>query len=115
MNRKTMPSVILGLLLTMPLTTFADTPLLTGQSAMGDWTTDWPGTRRVITVADLPAPYDTPSSDNGPHIVPRPKSMWPIAPPGFTIDLLTTGLTNPRKIITAPNGDLFVAESEPGR
>jgi glucose/arabinose dehydrogenase len=115
MNRKTIPSIIFCLLLTMPLTTFADTPLLTGQSAMGDWTTDWPGTRRVITVADLPAPYDTPSSDNGPHIVPRPKSMWPIAPPGFTIDLLTTGLTNPRKIITAPNGDLFVAESEPGR
>jgi glucose/arabinose dehydrogenase len=115
MNRKNVPSIIFFLLLTIPLTTFADIPLLTGQSAMGDWTTDSPGTRRVIRVADLPPPYDTPSSDNGPHIVPRPDSAWPVAPPGFTVDLLTTGLTNPRKITTAPNGDLFVAESEPGR
>ena len=26
-----------------------------------------------------------------------------------------TGLTNPRLVRTAPNGDLFVVESEPGR
>jgi glucose/arabinose dehydrogenase len=115
MKPKTLSSITFCLLLTIQLTALGDAPLLTGQSAMGDWTTDSPGTRRLITVTDLPRPYDTPSSDNGPHVVPRPKSMWPIAPPGFTVDLLATDLTNPRKIITAPNGDLFVAESEPGR
>jgi glucose/arabinose dehydrogenase len=31
------------------------------------------------------------------------------------VDLLAEGLENPRKIVTAPNGDLFVAESGPGR
>jgi glucose/arabinose dehydrogenase len=82
---------------------------------MGDWTTDAPGVRRVIVVDDLPAPYNTPSVDNGPHLVPRPAGAWPKVPPGFEVDVLAEGLTNPRKITTAPNGDLFVAESEPGR
>src|SRR5579872_4313345 len=115
MMQKTFTRIALCLGLSIPFTALADQPILTGQSAMGDWATDAPGTRRVITVADLPAPYDSPSVDNGPHIVPRPESSWPKGPAGFTVDLLTTGLTNPRKIITAPNGDLFVAESDPGR
>ena len=43
------------------------------------------------------------------------EGAWPKAPTGFEVDLLAEHLSNPRKIITAPNGDLFVAESEPGR
>src|SRR3712207_6245368 len=35
--------------------------VLTGARALGDWTTDAPGVRRRLTVADLPQPYDTPS------------------------------------------------------
>jgi glucose/arabinose dehydrogenase len=53
--------------------------------------------------------------DNGPRIVPRPPDALPKVPPGFTTTLFADGLANPRAIITAPNGDLFVAESEPGR
>ena len=34
--------------------------VLTGEGALGDWTTDAPGVRRRITVADLPRPYATP-------------------------------------------------------
>jgi glucose/arabinose dehydrogenase len=109
------PSILVCLLLATPWAAFADAPILTGQSAMGGWTTDSPGTRRVITVADLPPPFDTPSASNGPKVVPRPDSAWPKAPPGFTVDILATGLTNPRKIITAPNGDLFIAESAANR
>ena len=82
---------------------------------MGDWTTDAPGVRRLITVDDLPAPYTTPSVDNGPNLIRRPAGAWPKVPSGFEVDLLAEGLSNPRKITTAPNGDLFVAESEPGR
>lgn len=89
-------------------------PLLQHQAAMGDWTTDAPGVRRLITVADMPPPYATKSSDNSAHLVPRPADEWPKAPPGFTVDLLAERLSNPRKITTAPNGDLFVAESGPG-
>jgi glucose/arabinose dehydrogenase len=88
---------------------------LTGEKALGDWTTDAPGVRRRITVDDLPEPYDTPSVDNGPRIVPRPEGAWPRAPKGFKVTEFAKGLENPRKIVTAPNGDIFVAESEPGR
>jgi hypothetical protein len=54
--------------------------LLKGAVAMGDWTTDAPGVRRLITVGDLPRPYATSASDNGPHLVPRPAGAWPKAP-----------------------------------
>jgi glucose/arabinose dehydrogenase len=89
--------------------------LLKGRDAFGDWTTDAPGVRRLITIADLPAPNDTPSSTNMPRLVPQPEGAWPKVPEGFTADLLAKGLDNPRKVITAPNGDLFIAESQPGR
>ena len=35
-------------------------------------------------------------------------------PPGFKVELFTTDVQQPRKIITAPNGDIFVAESHDG-
>ena len=89
--------------------------LLTGQAALGDWTTDAPGVRRRITPADLPQPYTTESARNFPRVVPRPEGAWPKAPAGFTVELFASGLRNPRKIITAPNGDLFVAESQTNR
>lgn len=90
--------------------------LLTGQEAVQtDWTTDMPGLRRRITVADLPPPYATPSAGNDARLVPRPDDAWPQAPRGFQVDLFATGLRNPRKIVTAPNGDLFVAESGANR
>ena len=87
----------------------------TGKDAMGDWTTDSPGVRRHITVDDLPKPYDTESVDNGPRVVSQPEGAWPKAPAGFKVERYIKGLNNPREIVTAPNGDLFIAESYPGR
>src|SRR5260221_115274 len=89
--------------------------LRTHQAAMGDYTTDAPGVRRLITVDDLLPPYATTSSNNGPKLAPRPPGASLQVPPGFAVDLLVEKLNNPRKIVTAPNGDLFVAESGPGR
>lgn len=89
--------------------------ILTGQAALGDWTTDAPGVRRSITVTDLPAPFDTPSADNGPRVVSRPEGAWPRAPAGYRVEIFAEGLTNPRMIRTAPNGDLFVVESRANR
>jgi glucose/arabinose dehydrogenase len=73
-----------------------------------------PGNVHHITVADLPAPYATPSVDNGSEVVHRPESAWPIAPAGFKVQLYADGLENPRLIRTAPNGDVFLAESRSG-
>lgn len=88
---------------------------LTGKEALGDWSTDAPGIRRKITVAELAAPYDTPSAKNNPKVVDRPQGAWPKAPAGFEVTEFATGLTNPRVIARAPNGDLFVAESRANR
>lgn len=89
--------------------------LLSGQGAAGDWTTDAPGVRRRITTADLPQPYATRSVDAGSRVVKRPQDAWPRVPAGFKVDEYAAGLDNPRLIRTAPNGDLFVAESYAGR
>ena len=89
--------------------------VLTGQAALGDWSTDAPGVRRHLAAADLPAPHDTPSVDNGAHMVGKPENAWPHAPAGFKVERFAQDLANPRKIVTAPNGDLFVAESGANR
>jgi glucose/arabinose dehydrogenase len=87
----------------------------TGQAAFTDYRRQQPGNVRKITVADLPKPYATDAVDNGPHLVPRPADAWPKAPPGFSVTEYASGLVNPRLVRAAPNGDLFVVESEPGR
>ncbi|MGZ3356709.1 MAG: PQQ-dependent sugar dehydrogenase [Isosphaeraceae bacterium] len=88
---------------------------LKGKDALGDWTTDAPGVRRKITVADLATPYDTPSANNHPRVVERPQGAWPKAREGFAVTQFADGLIEPRVIVRAPNGDLFVAESRASR
>ena len=79
-----------------------------------DFRSEKPGAVHKITAKDLPAPYATSSALNWPRIVDRPKDAWPQAPAGFKVELFATGLDEPRKISTAPNGDVFVAESHAG-
>lgn len=93
----------------------ASQDVLKGQGALGDWRTDAPGLRRLITPGDMPKPYATASSDNDAKLIARPATAWPQVPPGFKVEQIATGLENPRLIVTAPNGDLFIAESSPGR
>ena len=90
-------------------------PLRTGNAALGDWTTDAPGVRRKITAADLPPPNQSESADNGPHVVRRPDGAELHAPPGFKAEQIASGLRNPRFLLTAPNGDIFITESRAGR
>jgi len=79
-----------------------------------DYRFETPGTVRIITVQDLPQPFATKSADNGPKVVARPSDAWPKTLPGFSVQQYASGLKNPRLIVTAPNGDFFVAESDPG-
>ena len=89
--------------------------VLTGQTAFTDAAHESPGTRRHLTVTDLPAPAEKEAVDNGPSMVPRPSNAWPVAPKGFKVELYATGLDNPRLLRVAPNGDLFLAESSSGK
>jgi glucose/arabinose dehydrogenase len=94
---------------------FADDAVRTGAAAYGDWHTDAPGVRRLITPADLPAPFATRSAANMSRHVARTEADIPKAPPGFAADMFATGLNIPRVIRIAPNGDIFVAETGAGR
>src|SRR5271156_5815025 len=107
---------------------------ITGQAAFADWNQQQPGVRRKITLADLPQPKPEESVNNTPRVVPRPADSWPVAPNGFKVTLYAGGdsapmqradnkehmqlsggtFTMPRLIRTAPNGDLFLADSGAG-
>jgi glucose/arabinose dehydrogenase len=88
---------------------------LTGDAAFGDWRADRPGTSRLIKPEDLPKPGATPSSANMSRVAPRPEAALPQVPDGFKIALFADGLSGPRQMRVAPNGDIFVAETRAGR
>jgi glucose/arabinose dehydrogenase len=89
-----------------------DRKSLTGAAAVAaDWTQDAPGVRHKISVDDLPPPYQTESADNDPHVVPQPAGAQPRVPEGFRIEQYAAGFRDPRYLLTAPNGDIFVTES----
>jgi glucose/arabinose dehydrogenase len=86
-----------------------------GKDAFGDWRLDKPGTVRLITPNDLPVPGATPSAANVSRVVAKPANADLQVPPGFKIELFADGLSDPRIIRVAPNGDIFVAETHVGR
>src|SRR5688572_11556217 len=116
MLSKTNASRILALFSSLIIAAPAAEPkLLTGKAAMGDWTTDAPGVRRKLSANELPEPNLDQSAQNHPKLVKRPERAHPKVPEGFTVQEFAAGLNNPRVIVTAPNGDIFVAESKANR
>ena len=84
-------------------------------AAFSDFRRDVPGTVHRITVADLPAPLASRGVSNPPSVVLRPAGAMPKTVSGYAVSEYVSGLDNPRLLRTAPNGDVFVAESNPGR
>ncbi len=86
----------------------------TGAAAFGDYHDDAPGVMRKITVADVPAP--TPA--NSPAVPSahekQPDGAWPKTLPGFEVQAFAK-LDHPRLVRVAPNGDVFVAETQSGK
>lgn len=85
------------------------------QGSTADWRNDKPGRVHHVDVANLPAPFATPSAQKSPTMVPAPKDARLAVPAGFKVDAFATGLKNPRLLRLAPNGDIFVAEPDAGR
>lgn len=83
--------------------------------AAGDASADRPGERHRIDSGTLPKPFETRSAARSPGIVPRPPGAAPNVPPGFEATLLLSGLEGPRTLRTAPNGDVFLAETGAGK
>ncbi|RUZ70830.1 sorbosone dehydrogenase family protein [Mesorhizobium sp. M7A.F.Ca.US.006.01.1.1] len=90
----------------------ADEPVLKGAAAFGDWRADKPGTRRLIRPDDLPKPNATRSTSNSASVADMPADAKLQLPPGFSAELVASGIDNPRVVRIAPNGDLFVADSK---
>ncbi|HEX2581019.1 MAG TPA: PQQ-dependent sugar dehydrogenase [Dongiaceae bacterium] len=70
-----------------------------------------------ITPADIDrqqGQYQTEDASHTADIVPRPSALLPTAPAGFTVTLIASGLDEPRALRSAPNGDIFLAESGAG-
>ena len=59
----------------------------------------------------LPAPYETKSSVNYSNVIGWPQGQTPTAPQGFKVTMYANGFINPRNVYVAPNGDVFVVES----
>jgi glucose/arabinose dehydrogenase len=89
--------------------------VLTGRLAFVSSIAMKPGIFRKIVLADLPQPYSTESVSTKSRIVPRPEGMLPQAPAGFKVGLFADGLNEPRVLRVAPNGDVFVVETQSGR
>jgi len=81
----------------------------------GDWQNDSPGGFHRVRVEDLPAPYATTSAGNSPRTVDQPAGAMLSVPAGFQVKLFLSGLSGPRLLRQAPNGDIFIAETREGR
>src|ERR671922_1951751 len=71
------------------------------------------GRRFSIDPAQLPAPKSAPIVTNRSLTLPYDGQM-PQVPAGFTATLFASGLTNPRRLLVLPNGDVLVAEQSAG-
>lgn len=69
-----------------------------------------------IKPSSLPRPNTGPDAENPPDIIPRPQGAQLNLPPGFEVNTFAEGdFERPRWMALAPNGDVFVAESQGGR
>jgi glucose/arabinose dehydrogenase len=91
-------------------TTGAET--LVGAEAFTSWEGDRPGLGRLIRPDDMPAPALTEDVENQAEVIPLPDGHKPLVPEGFEVEMVADGFQQPRVIRTAPNGDVFVADSK---
>jgi glucose/arabinose dehydrogenase/cytochrome c2 len=83
--------------------------------ADADWKQDAPGRVHRIDLAKLAKPYETSSAVNFPRLIERPADATLQLPPGFRIDVYARDLKGPRTLRVAPNGDVFVSQTQSGR
>jgi len=74
-----------------------------------------PGARISVDPAKLPPPYATDSPGNSPDTIDRPSPPPFHVPAGFAVNAFATDLDDARWMTVAPNGDVFLAETGPGK
>jgi glucose/arabinose dehydrogenase len=76
--------------------------------------TKGPGARFHVQPKDLPPPFASESVSNGPKAIARNAGQRPLAPLGFSVGVFAEGLAHARWIITAPSGEVILAQSRAG-
>ncbi len=74
-----------------------------------------PGEQFFVRFDDLPLPGTGSGSFNPPDVVPRRAIDAPLVPAGFEVNLFAEGLSHPRWMTVASNGDVILAESSEGK
>jgi glucose/arabinose dehydrogenase len=64
-----------------------------------------------VRADQLPKPYHTSSAGNPPRVISRPANAKLVVPAGFKVALWATDFEDPRNMVLAPNGDVFVADT----
>jgi glucose/arabinose dehydrogenase len=97
--------------------------VITGPKAFTNTASISPGLARKITAQDLPQPQPPTAGRSFMMMVgagfggrgKRPENAVPKAPAGFKVDLfVASGLSVPRQMRRAPNGDIFLADTGAG-
>jgi glucose/arabinose dehydrogenase len=83
--------------------------------ASADWRLDAPGQMHRIVAGALPPPFATGSAGNTTLVVAKPAQANLAVPAGFKVEPFATGLSGPRKMALAGNGDIFVTETAAGQ
>jgi len=84
----------------------------TGEAAMGDWQSDGPGVVRRLTAADTLKPSTATAMPAA--VVAKPADAHLSTVPGFAVAPFAK-VDGARQIRIAPNGDIFVSQTQPGK
>ena len=63
------------------------------------------------TSKQLPAPFQTPSADNRPQVIPQPDGARITVPAGFSVDVAAEGFETPRFMLLGPNQEILLSDS----
>ncbi len=85
-------------------------------NGVADWKKDAPGRMHRVDLNKLPAPFSTTSAFQFPRVVEKPATAKLNVPKGFKVDVFASeGFQGPREMQLAPNGDIFLVETNAGR
>src|SRR2546428_7168099 len=63
------------------------------------------------TSKQLPPPFQTPSADNRPQVIPQPNGAAVKVPGGFTVGVAAGGFDTPRFMLLGPGGEILMSDS----
>ncbi len=63
--------------------------------------------------SDLPAPFATPSVNNGSTVIAKPEGAKLKAPHGFTVKQYAEGFSRPRFMVEGPGGEVLISDTIP--